>query len=394
MSANPPETEERWRPIAAVGELLEERIPERWKSRLGLVRSLFVKDPVEQLRRLALLIRHFEEYRQIDRALFYHRYASTLLMAHELGIFQALEDGEPEGATPDEVASGCDMDAAAAHKLLRLLESQRFVDNRDGRYRAREAARQLLGDDSPVSLKPMLDIGVCYASAFPAMVDGARSGQTAPMLDVFDDDGRVDALLDGVNAYLDQAGRELVARVDWPPIDNMIVGSMGVSFSSLLLSQFPGAQVTYGCLAHLTERIPRLRREYDVAPRRVVETHDHGGDPSEDQWGREAFDLVFLTKKMILAPEDELGEQFAKKAFDVLNPGGVTVFWEAIFDDGQPTPIQRAMEGFLDLGVSPTGPLLTHRKFRNSLRQIGYRDIEYYDCLEGATTFAVARKPG
>lgn len=374
---------------SALRQVAKRRLPDKWASRLGLVRGLFVKDGATQMRRLMMVARHFRDYQRIDRALFYHRFTATLLLAHRLGIFDVLR-GEP--STASAVAHKCDIGEKTAHNLLRILESQELVECTEDRYEATEFAEEFFDPQSSVSMVPMLEVCDAYAEAFPFFVDAARSGQTPALLDIFDDQGRTDALLNGVNYYLDQAGRELIARVDWPPIRHFIVGSMGVSFSSLVISAFDEARVTYGCLPHLVERIPRLRKQYGVPDGRVDETHSHGGEPADDRWGREAFDLVFLTKKMILDPSNNLGPKFAQKAFDVLNPVGVTVFWETIHDDLSPTPVDRAMEGFLDFGVSPDGPVLTGCEFCEELEHIGYRDVEVVECLQGATTFTVARK--
>lgn len=366
-----------------VGETLD-----RARERLATIRGLFVKNPVRQIGRILSVLRHFEDYREIDRALFYHRWASNLLVAWELGVFDALLEGP---TTADELAADCDIESQAARNLLSILASQQLVERDGERFEASPFVREFFDTRTDVSLAPMLELGVSYAGSFTEMCRGARCGETPSMLDVYDQDGRVDAIVDGVNAYLDQAGRELVAKVDWPEIRHLIVGSMGVSFSSLILEQFPDARVTYGCLPHLTERIPRLRRTFDVPPERVVETHAHGGEPFEDQWGREAFDLVFLTKKMILDPDNDLGDKFARKTFEVLKPGGIAVFWETIREDDEPMAVDRGINAFMDFGVSPTGPILTRRRFRRTLSEIGYRDIEVVPCMDGEATFVVAR---
>lgn len=364
-------------------------IPERWRQRLSMLRGLLVGDGSAQLSRVMAVIRHFGEYRRVERMLADHRAASMLLVAHRLGLFEEISHG---ASTIDDVAERCGVRREAMRNLLVMLRNQGWVTQRGNLWRTTEAARQLFTRRAPGSMVPMFEVAEAYAAAFPRLVDAAESGTPPPLLDVFDDRGRIDALLDGVNFYIDQAGRELFGRVDFPDVRHFIVGSMGVSFSALMLDQFRGSRVTYGCLPHLVERIPRLRKEYGVEPDRVVETHAHGGEPSEDEWGREAFDVVFLTKKMILDPENRLGEKFATRAFRVLNPGGATVFWETIYEDDGSSPIERGLEGFLDFGVSPTGPTLTRRKFRDKLRAIGYRDIEVISCLEGATTFVIARR--
>ena len=368
---------------------VEDRIPNGWQSRLGMLRGIFVQDTTRQLGRLTTVLRHLKDYRRIDRALFYHRYAASLLLAYHLGLFEALDGGPRE---PDTIARRLRIRPEAARNLLQILLSQNLVRCTEGRYELTEFAAEFFNPDSDVSLVPMLEVAETYARAYPHFFDAAESGAAPGLLDVFDEEGRVDALLTGVNSYLDQAGRELIARVDWPDIRHFIVGSMGVSFSSLLLSEFPHARVTYGCLPHLVERIPHLRRRYDVPPDRVVDMHAHGGEPDEDRWGREAFDLVFLTKKMILDPENHLGEKFARKAHHVLQPGGVALFWETIHASHDTTCPDRGMETFLDFGVSPTAPVLTEDGFRRDLQNIGFSDIDVVPVLDGTTTFAVARK--
>ena len=87
-----------------------------------------------------------------------------------------------------------------------------------------------------------------------------------------------------------------------------------------------------------------------------------------------------------------VGERFAKKAFGVLRPGGVAILWETLHGEGRPTPLGRAMEAVLDLGASPAGPALTEAGLGRLLGGIGFRAVEVVPCLEGATTFVVARR--
>jgi hypothetical protein len=230
------------------------------------------------------------------------------------------------------------------------------------------------------------------AAAFGEVPARLRDGHAPTALDIFADGSRYRAFLGAVNEYLDAAGRDLLARVDLGRVERFIVGSMGVSFSSLVLERHPEARVTYGCLEHLVREIPRLRERFHVPPERVDSMHAHGGDPSADKWGDERFDLVFLTKKMILQPEERIGEKFAHKAFEVLAPGGTAIFWETVHTDDRPTPIARAMEAVLDLFASPGGLVNTERSLSAMLRGIGFRSVEIVPVLSNTTTFVVARK--
>jgi hypothetical protein len=332
--------------------------------------------------------RHRDAFRRVQRALFYQRWANALLLAHQVRLFDALTAER----TVDEVARACALQPRAVEALLRVVESQGLVARGRERWRLTPFGRHFLTRDGRHSIANLLELMAAHAAAFAELPSSMASGRVPAALDIFSEASRYPAFLDGVNEYLALAGRDLLSRLALPDVRSFIVGSMGVSFSALLLERFPTARVTYGCLPHLVREIPRLRARYQVPAARVDGMHEHGGDPTLDRWGDERFDLVLLTKKMILAPDERLGEKFARKAFDVLRPGGVALLWETVHPDEGPTPLLRAMEAVLDLGAGPTALVNTEGGLRRMLGDIGFSAVELVPCLNGQTTFVVARK--
>ncbi len=364
-------------------------IPDRFRVGADKLRTMWAIGLFERPVELLSQWRHRVTFARLQKAFFYHRYATAVLLGHEIGLFEALSESR---LTADEAAQKTGIHPRAALALLRILESEGFVSQTHRRYAFNEAGMTFLSRSSPTSLSPMLDLMAAQASAFSELPGGLASGTVPSALDIFDDKGRYQAYLSAVNNFLDMAGRDLLHRIQLPPIERFIVGSMGVSFSAVVMKQQRQARVTYGCLDHLVTEIPRLREQYEVPAHRVDGMHSHGGDPSADRWGEENFDLVFLTKKMILEPDNHIGEKFARKAFEVLRPGGVAIFWETIHPDGRPTPLPRAMEAVLDLGASPNGPVNTEGGMKALLKGIGFSKVEYVHCLSGTTSFAVASK--
>lgn len=342
---------------------------------------------------LARQWRHRRAFAQLQRSLFYHRYASAVLLGHEIGIFDAL--AAPTGSPRDSghIASACEIDPRAAEALARILESEGMLERRSAGWVLSGFGEHFLVRGGELSVAPMLDLMAAQAMAFAELPASMRTGAVPRALDVFPDSGRYRAFLGAVNAYLRWASRDLLSRIALPPIRSILVGSMGVSFSAAVLDRFPDSRVTYGCLPHLAREIPALCEQYRVPRKRIDGVHSHGGEPEQDRWGEPPFDLVFLTKKMILEPEAQLGLRFARKAFEVLAPGGVAILWETVHTDDGPTPLPRAMEAVLDLGASPTSPARTERELRAMLGDLGYESVEVVECLEGQTTFLVARKP-
>ena len=342
-------------------------------------------DPIS----LARQWQHRRAFFKVQKALLYHRYATAMLLGHEVGLYDALA---AKPLTIQKTATACAIHPRAAEALLRILESQGLVICRNGSYDLTPFGRAYLIEGSQFSIAPMLSLMAAQAAAFGELPASMASGKTPKALDIFAKNGRYKAFLGAVNEYLNWASRDLLADLDLPPIKDFIVGSMGVSFSANLMRRFPDANVTYGCLKHLVVEIPRLREKYDVDGDRVTGMHNHGGDPSQDKWGGETYDLVFLTKKMILEPEQRMGEKFAAKAFEVLRPGGVVILWETVHPGEGRTPLAHAMEAVLDLGASPTGLVTTDVKMRKMLSKIGFQKVDLVPCLGGQTTFVVARK--
>lgn len=359
-------------------------------GRVAQLRALLEEELRERNGRLLALVRHGARYARLRRALLHHRAVFSLMLARRHGVLDTLAHGALE---PRELAERTGLQPEAARTLLAVLESQGLVEREGPRRALTSFARAALLDDGPITLGPLVGLLATFSSAFDELSSSLISGVPSPSLNVLDDDGQSEAFLQAVNAWLFAAGTELLARARLPEVRHFIVGSMGVSMSAMLLDRFPNARVTYGCLEHLVRRIPSLRARYGVDPERVDGMHVHGGEPEEDQWGHESFDLVFLTKKMLLTPERRLGERFARKAFEVLRPKGALILWEAIHDDGRSTTLPLAMETVLDLGVSPAGPLLTRQGVREMLMRIGFEDVELFTCMGGETTFAIARRP-
>ncbi len=367
--------------------LAEHLAPRRLQRTRRLVRTLRASGVTESPGTLFRFFRHRQQLRRLSRVFFDFRYGMALLMSHEVGLLSACAQRQ---LTPEELASAVGIHPRAAEALLLILESADLVERRDDRFGLTEFSAKYLVPGSADSIAPMLGLLAGNAGAFSDAVTGLRTGATPRALDIFTPDGRYRDFIDAVNGYLLPATRDFVERVALPDVRDFIVGSMGVSFSSVILERFPSSRVTYGCLEHLVREIPRLRDLYAVPEHRVIGTHVHGGDPSADRWGEEAFDLVFLTKKMILAPEESVGEKFAKKALDVLRPGGVAIFWECVHPDHRPTPMGRAMEAALDLAASPHGPVFTEQRIAQLLTRIGFARVEVVPLLMGELTFVVA----
>ena len=356
---------------------------------LSQVRSLVATGALFQPQELLRRARFHREFAAIDKALFFHRYATILFLAQRHGLLDALSR---ETQSVANIAERIKLDAEPVETMLRILESQGWVDRGFRGVKLTAFGELFLNDETAYSGRPMLELMGEFASAYPQVEEALRTGSIPPALDVQNTDGSYRLFLSAVNNYLYWAGHEVLQKATLPNIRSFIVGSMGVSFSAQLLRLFPSAKVTYGCLEHLAAEIPQLCQQYAVSPSRVTGTHNHGGDPQADEWGDESFDLVFLTRKMIVEPESEFGLRFARKAFDVLNPGGVLILWETVHPNKGKTPLPSAMEAVFDLTASPKAPSRTQKCFELLLSEVSFVKTEVIPCLGGQTSFVVGTK--
>jgi hypothetical protein len=368
---------------------LTERLPDQLQRPARAIQGLLNGDTFQEAQRLLTHFRYRKEYDRLQSALNEFRYFTGILMARDLGIYEALDDRPMTAGT---LAETCDIHPRSARSILRVLETDGLVVREGSLFKLSDFGSEYLAPGGLVSIDPFLEFMSAFAGSYDDIVEGMKTGEIPPKLDVFSDEANYEAYLEAVNFYLNLAGRDFLTRVDLPDIRHFIVGSMGVSFSGLLLNEYPASKVTYGCLDHLVDHIPSLRMEYNIDPDRVTGMHRHSGDPSDDDWGGESYDLVFLTKKMLLEPDEKMGEKFARKAYDVLNEDGVTLFWETVHPDDEPTPYLRAVNEVTDRAASPDGFSLTEDGFRETLRDIGYGEVEYVHCLDGEANFVVARK--
>ena len=353
-------------------------------------RAVIAAEPWTDWRGFMEQWRQREPLIRLQKSLFYQRYATAVLLAHRVGVFDALAAGP---ATSAELANRCQLRNRSADALLRILHAQGYVDRDADRYELSDFAQLYLTQGGAHSLSDTLDFVAVQTESFADTAAGLRTGHAPAKLDIHSDEAAYPQFVRAVNEYLKWATPELLAQIELPEISDCIVGSMGVSFSAALLKRAPKARVTYGCLAHLVPEIGPLRQLYGVPAERVTGESVHAGDPSTDSWGGDAFDLVFLTKKMIVDPEDRIGERFARKAFQVLRKGGVAVLWETLHTEQNRTPIGRAMEAVFDLGASPDGLVHTEASLHQLLTDIGYGDVHTVACLGGQTTFTVAYAP-
>lgn len=366
-------------------------MPRPFKRRARELINFINMKPWENPAAVLPYFRYSRHFQRLQRAFTSYRYVVAILWAHELGLFDCL-DKKP--ATLEELKKSLKVRTRPLEQLLIILEAEGWVQRSGPCFSLTPPARHFLTSSGSQSVAGFLDLFAAHHASYSQILKGGmRKGTVPPRMNIFSPRSSLRGYLLAVNSYLHWIVPELLEEISLPRISRFIVGSMGVSFSAHLMRQSSQARVTYGCLPHLVKQIPMLVERYGIPRERIEGMHAHMGDPMKDRWGvNEQYDLVFLTKKLILKPEEKIGEKFVAKASRVLNPGGVLILWETVHPDHRPTSFSQAMEAVLDLGASPDGPVLTERRVRQMLHRYMFSRIFIKTVGPMGSTFVVAYK--
>ena len=339
--------------------------------------------------KIATLFKHRKKLEEVEKAFFYSRYCNALFLAQKLGIFPVLREG---ACTLKSLSQKTKIPEGSLKTLTSILIAQGFLDRQNDLYCLSEFGDFFLKEENVFSSNYILELMAEQAFGLSATSSAIYEGGIPEHLDITKVRGAYSALLNAVNNYLLWSGRELLNKVDLGNIHSGIVGTTGVSFSSLLLQKYPKMKITYACLEHLIPEIPHYCRRYGVSQERIEAVHSHIGDPLQDDWGNDRYDLVLITRKMLVDPQQRIGEKFAEKSFLALNPKGKAIFWETVYPDRGKMPLNRAMEAMFDFCTSPAAIARTEKEYRELLHGIGFHKVEIHDCLEGQTSFIIAEK--
>jgi hypothetical protein len=301
---------------------------------------------------------------------------SAVLVAEELHLWDQVRD--LKGVSPQDLSQKLGITPSAGEVLIRLLSSLRFLEMREGKVYPTPFSLLFLGRSAPFSLSPFLEFLSVEMVALSRLKESLLRKEPLEIANIFHPSPYMYGYLFAVNRFLYEPSFLLLKTIGTEGIRSAIMGSMGVSFASALSEMNREVRITFGCLDHLVKEIPNLLKIYPVPEHRIEEICSHEGDPGTDHWGKGEFDLVLLTKKFVLKPEEKLGERFAERAFRVLRPGGRVVIWETIYPEDGKVPKWVALNGFQDLIPSYGGAFYTQKKMEEILRKIGFLKVDFY----------------
>jgi predicted O-methyltransferase YrrM len=252
--------------------------------------------------------------------------ARALVVATKLGVFDALDK---RMRTAEEVAGVCGLDPEATVKLLNALVGAQYVrtDHSGTSFRLAAMARRWLLASSPVSLRDFL-VGLeinewHWLEHYEAFL---RTGQPLSIHDHMSAD-QWEHYQRAMRAVAVGSALEVARRTPVPPgaRDLLDVGGSHGYFSVALCRRHPGLHaVVFDLPMALQSARQMLARE--GMGERVVH---RAGDATRDDFGIEAFDLVFISH-LAHHFDAATNQDLVRRSARALRPGGLVVIQEGI----------------------------------------------------------------
>lgn len=267
-------------------------------------------------------------------------FARALVLATELGAFEALADG-PRRA--DEVAATCGTDERATRKLLDLLVAMRYLRRRGDAYRLSPDSRRFLLADAPGSIRDMLLMKRLEWRWLDGLDAFVRTGRPLRVHEeMSDDDWGV--YQRGMRAQANLPGALIARFVPVPKGARQMldIGGSHGHFSVEICRRHAGLRATVLDLPQAVEHAAPLLAREGMGDRVVLSA----GDALADDLGDSAYDLIFmfsLVHHFTAATNRDLMARCAR----ALRPGGILAVGDVMRPAAGARP--RQLPAFYDL---------------------------------------------
>ena len=247
--------------------------------------------------------------------------ARTVMTATKLGLFEALADGP---LTAGQVASRCDSDPRATGTLLFALAGARYVRAENQRYALAPMARKWLLKASRTSLHDAVLHRYLDASLMEHAEQFVRTGESVRFHENMSPE-QWGLYQRGQRAHAMYSTAEVARRTPLPatPCSMLDIGGGHGSYSVALCQRHPALRST---ILDLPEAVaysaPQLSPQ-DVAERITY----RAGDARVEDFGREAYDLVFVAN-LVHHFDDRSNRDLTRRIASALRAGGYCVILE------------------------------------------------------------------
>ena len=250
--------------------------------------------------------------------------ARSIMAGVKLGIYDAVGAG---AATAAAVAAACGTDPEATTKLMNTLVGCRYLRHRAGRYTLTEKARKWLLTDSPNSIADKLLMQYDEWDVVAKYEEYVTTGTPLDLHATLTDARAWERYQRGMRALASISADEVAQRLPVPPGATAMldVGGSHGYYSVCACRRHDGLRATIldlpQAVAHAAPILAREGMGDRVAHR--------AGDALSDDFGREAWDVVFVSQ-LVHHFTDEQNRTLVRRIAEALKPGGVCALLDLV----------------------------------------------------------------
>lgn len=309
----------------------------------------------------------------VELAVAYRR-SMILFAAADLGVFTALADAP---LTAADVAGRCGGHARPIEGLLNACVAERLLLREGDRYRNTPTADVFLVRGRPAYMGDAFKYAEDLYPAWGRLAEYARTNVPPVQADEMlgDDKARTRNFVRGMHNRARGTARALPHDVDLRGRRHLLdVGGGPGTYSMMLVEQNPGLRATVFDLPGVLEVTREIVGEHGFGDRIRL----HPGSYLTDEFPG-GTDVVLLSG-MMHRETPATCQMLLRKAFASLDPGGLAIVSDVMFDDERHVSPPFAAHFALNMMLtSPEGAAHGKTELAAWMREAGFRDVQVCD---------------
>lgn len=321
--------------------------------------------------------------------------SQVLLTAEELGVFNSLAKGP---RTADEIATEVSLPQPSAERLLTMLSALEIVCKQpDGRYVNSPQAEEQLVEGRPGYIGEMFDhirndlypVWGYFKEALQeekAQWHRAFEEQDSPTEEMYSNPDALRAFMHGMHTITYEAAHEFAqAAHELETIDNILdIGGASGAFIIALANEHPHLEGTVFDLTPVQPIAEEFFQKYGLEDRLNFCEGDFFNNPFPS--GYDAYSMGFILHDWTT----EEGSLLLRKISEAVDPGGLLIIGEYLFNDQKTGPLHVARSD-LNMLVAARGRERSAAEYSDWIGEYGF-ELERIQPTSKGKNFLIARK--